>query len=137
MISRVATFAFISLFASGGISGAIAEKIPDHPRINEVNQRVAIQQHRIAEGVARGQIGRWRAEHDMRRDERIERQLSRDEAMHEGHISLGEQVLLNQELDRNSVHIHDQRHDANDAHIHDPRHDANDARSVPMFEIGR
>ena len=80
------------------------------PRVNEVNQRLMFQQHRIAEGVNHGQINGWHAERDMRRDERVERQMRGDEAMHDGHLASFEQRRLNQELDRNSVHIYDERH---------------------------
>ena len=65
--------------------------------------------HRIAEGVQHGQINRWQAMRDERHDARVERQLVRDEAMHDGHITLGEQYRMNRELDRNSVRIEDQR----------------------------
>jgi hypothetical protein len=118
MVGRIASVALISLLGLCVGSGAMAERVQSHPmaehiqghpRINEVNQRLATQQHRIAEGVAHGQIDRWRAERDMRRDERIDMRLRRDEAMHDGHVTLGEQVRLNNALDRNSVHIYDQR----------------------------
>ena len=110
MVSRVALLTLGTLLSLSVARAAMAENMPGHPRINEVNQRLAIQRHRIAEGVQHGQINRWQAMRDERHDARVERQLVRDEAMHDGHITLGEQYRMNRELDRNSVHIGDQRH---------------------------
>jgi hypothetical protein len=111
MISRIATIALGSVLSLWIAPGAMAGRVvPEHPRVNEVNQRLTNQQHRVAEGVAHAQIGRWQAARDMRRDERIERQLRRDEAWHDGHVTVAEQHRLNQELDRNSVRIYDERH---------------------------
>jgi len=110
MVSRIAIIAFSSSLGLCAASGAMAERVAGHPRINEVNQRVTNQEHRTAEGTAHGQINRWQAMRDGRRDARVERQLHRDEAMHDGHITMREQAHLNRELDRNSIHIDDQRH---------------------------
>ena len=131
MVSGVATVALGSMLSLCVASGARAERFAAHPqpvaarprtfaarpRVNEVNQRLMFQQHRIAEGVNHGQINGWHgqingwhAERDMRRDERVERQMRGDEAMHDGHLASFEQRRLNQELDRNSVHIYDERH---------------------------
>jgi hypothetical protein len=109
MVNRVTLFALGSLVSLSVAPGAMAEKLPGHPRINEVSQRLAMQQHRIAEGERHGQIDRWRAMRDERRDARVARELVRDEAMHDGHITFAEQRRLNRELDRNSIHIEDQR----------------------------
>ena len=110
MVRGFATLALGAIFSLGIMSSAMAAKIAGHPRVNEVNQRLSYQQHRIAEGIAHGQINRWQAMRDERRDARVERQLGRDEAMHDGHISVVEQNRMNRELDRNSVQIYDQRH---------------------------
>jgi len=118
MIRRVAITALGALLGLSMTVGARAERIHGtpmatamgHPRVNEVNQRLAIQQHRIDEGVARGTIRPGEAMRDIRREERIERRLSLDEAMHGGRATFFERRRLNGELDRNSVHIYDQRH---------------------------
>jgi hypothetical protein len=108
MVRDIATFAWVSLFSLCAASTAFAES-PGHPRVNEINHRVATQQSRIAAGVAHGQIGPWQARRDVAVDARVSRQLSRDEAMHDGHVTPIEQLQLNRELDRNSIRIYDQR----------------------------
>ena len=117
MSARIATLALGSLLslcvASNAMAGRVMpERAMGHPRINEVAQRLASQQSRIAEGVRRGQITRWQAARDMSRDQRIERQLMRDEVSHDGHVTIMEQNRLNRELDRNSIHIYQQGHPA-------------------------
>jgi hypothetical protein len=108
MVRDFATFALVSLLSLCVASAAFAEP-PNHPRVNEINQRLVTQQSRVAAGVARGQIGTWQARRDAAVDARVSRQLSRDEAMHDGHVTPIEQFQLNRELDRNSVRIYDQR----------------------------
>jgi hypothetical protein len=110
MVSRIATFTLSSLLGLCVASGAMAENKPGHPRINEVNHRVTMQEHRIDRNLDHGDINRWQARRDERRDERVERQLHHDEAMHDGHITWAEQHHLNQELDRNTIHIDSQSH---------------------------
>src|SRR5258708_22877868 len=83
---RIGAIAVASLLTLGVASGAMAWEGPSHPRISEINQRLANQRYRIAEGVEHGQIGPWQARRDLATDWRIRRQLTRDEAMHYGHI---------------------------------------------------
>jgi hypothetical protein len=107
---RIAAITLASLLTLGVASSAVAWEGPDHPRINEINQRLANQRYRIAEGMEHGQIGPWQARRDLTTDWRIRRQLTRDEAMHYGHITLAEQRQLNRELNWESARIYDQRH---------------------------
>jgi hypothetical protein len=95
MVHRIAGFAWGSLLSLCVAATAFAEA-PGHPRVAQINQRVAIQQSRITTGVTHGQIGPSQARRDVAVDARINRQLRRDEA-------------LNRELDRNSIRINDQR----------------------------
>jgi hypothetical protein len=108
MVRRIATFAWGSLLSLCVASTAFAET-PGHPRVNQINQRVTSQQSRITAGVARGQLGPSQAHRDAVVEARISRQLSRDEALHDGHVTPVEQLRLDRELDRNSIRIYDQR----------------------------
>jgi hypothetical protein len=110
MRGRLAAIALVSLFALGGASGARAEWFPGHPRINEINGRLAMQRYRIAEGVRLGQIGPFQAWRDRAIDRRVGWQLRRDEWMHGGHITLAEQRGLNRELNWDSRRIYNERH---------------------------
>ena len=110
MVRRLVTLAVGSLLVLGCASAALARPIPGHPRVNEVDQRLSNQQRRIAAGTAQGQIGGRQAARDSARDSRVANQLSRDEAMHGGHITASEDRQLNRELNRNSTDIYNQRH---------------------------
>jgi len=110
MVKRFVTLAFGSFLVLGGVSAAIAAESPGHPRVNEIDNRLANQQRRVDAGVNHGQINARQEERDNARDARVSRQLSRDEAIHGGHITAGEQRQLNRELNENSERIYDQRH---------------------------
>lgn len=91
-------------------AGAFAEdNIPGHPRVNEVNQRIERQEHRIEAGEASGRITEKQAARDERFLEHKEQRLSKDEAKHNGHITRAEQRRLNKGLNKNSHRIHRQR----------------------------
>lgn len=111
MINRFSTCLFASMIALSTASVAMAETAdPGHPRVNEVTKRLDNQADRTNAGVAQGQIGTKQAAHDRAADARISNQMARDEARHDGHITKGEQVHLNRELNRNSDRIAEQRH---------------------------
>ena len=110
MVSSIKTLALGSLLALGGMSGAMAQSVPGHPRVNEVDQRLLNQQRIIDAGVRQGQIGARGVARDSALDARVARQLSRDEARHNGHITGAEYRQLNHELDWNSRRIYAQRH---------------------------
>lgn len=88
---------------------ALAQDVPGHPRENEVNTRLENQQNRIANGVADGQINAKQAARDSARDARVAREESRDEALHNGHLTKAEQTKMNRQLNKDSAHIHEQR----------------------------
>ena len=96
-----------TLFASAAF--AQAENIPGHPRVNEVDQRLENQQNRINENVENGTITGKQAVRDEKRDERIQEQVTRDEAKHNGHLTKREQRRINHELNKNS-HIIKRQH---------------------------
>ena len=89
---------------------AIAQEGPGHPRVNEVDNRVATQQARINAGVENGTVIPKQAGKDEARDARVQRQAARDEAKHNGHLTKHERKGLNHELDKNSKKIRAQSH---------------------------
>jgi hypothetical protein len=89
---------------------AAAQDVPDHPRVNEVNQRLDDQQARINQGVAKGTMTEKQASHDEAHDANIAKRESVDEAKHGGHLTKGEQNRLNKSLNKNSKRIRNQKH---------------------------
>jgi hypothetical protein len=110
------TFKFVTLIAAGTMcaalgSGAVfAQDVPDHPRVNEVNQRLDNQQARINQGLANGTMTGKQAAHDEAHDANIAKRESVDEAKHGGHLTKGEQQRLNKSLNKNSSRIYKQKH---------------------------
>jgi hypothetical protein len=105
LLSLIACTAFASASAM-----AADTTVPGHPRVNEVNQRIDNQQARIAKGVANGTITPKQAANDQRRAANIAQRESAAEAKHHGHLTKGETRRLNRAENRNSRHIHRQRH---------------------------
>jgi hypothetical protein len=88
---------------------------PGHPRVSEIDNRLQDQQTREDNGVKDGQINGKQLTHDDKTDSRVQKQLSRDESKHNGHITKREQRRMNHELNKNSHRIHRQRHHATPA----------------------
>ena len=84
--------------------------VPDHPRENQVNQRLDNQQARINQGLANGTMTGKQAARDEKHDENIAQRESVDESKHDGHLTKGEQRRLNQAENRNSRRIYRQKH---------------------------
>ncbi len=108
--SILGTILMTAILVSGVSGAAMAQTVPGHPRINEVDQRLENQQDRIDAGVNKGQVNAKQEARDSGRDTRVARQLSRDEAKNGGKITKGEQRRMNRELNGNSKHIYHQRH---------------------------
>jgi len=87
-----------------------AQSVPDHPRENEVNQRLDNQQARINQGLANGSMTGKQAARDEAHDTNIAKRESVDEAKHNGHLTKGEQNRLNRSENRNSRRIYNQKH---------------------------
>jgi hypothetical protein len=112
LISRITLMSL--LLSAAAVSGtALAQSepapVPDHPRVNEVNQRLDNQQNRIQNGVADGQINAKQAARDEKHDSNIAARESADQARHGGHLTKTEQRHLNKSLNKNSGRIHKQR----------------------------
>ena len=91
-------------------AAAMAQDVPDHPRVNEVNQRLDNQQARINQGLANGTMTGKQAARDEAHDANIAKRESVDEAKHNGHLTKGEQNRLNRSENRNSRRIYRQKH---------------------------
>jgi hypothetical protein len=84
--------------------------VPDHPRENEVNQRLDNQQARIDQGLAKGTMTGKQAARDEKHDENIAQREAVDESKHNGHITKAEQRRLNKSENKNSKRIYRQKH---------------------------
>ena len=84
--------------------------VPDHPRENEVNQRLDNQQARIDQGLANGTMTAQQAARDEKHDANIAQREAVDESKHNGHITKAEQRRLNRAENRNSRRIYKQKH---------------------------
>jgi hypothetical protein len=96
--------------AAFGTSLSMAQTVPDHPRVNEVNQRLDNQQARINQGLAKGTMTGKQAARDEAHDANIAKRESVDEAKHNGHLTKGEQNRLNKSENKNSRRIYKQKH---------------------------
>jgi hypothetical protein len=84
--------------------------VPDHPRENEVNQRLDNQQARIDQGLANGTMSGKQAARDEKHDENIAQREAVDESKHNGHLTKPEQNRLNRSENKNSRRIYRQKH---------------------------
>jgi hypothetical protein len=91
-------------------SSAQTAPVPDHPRENEVNQRLDNQQARINQGLANGTMTGKQAARDERHDANIAQREAVDESKHAGHITKAEQARLNKSENKNSKRIHKEKH---------------------------
>jgi len=91
-------------------SMAQSAPVPDHPRENEVNQRLDNQQARINQGLANGTMTGKQAARDEQHDANIAQRESVDESKHGGHITKAEQARLNKSENKNSKRIYKQKH---------------------------
>jgi hypothetical protein len=107
--SKALILASLCCTALGSSLGA-AQSVPDHPRVNEVNQRLDNQQARINQGLASGTMNGKQAARDEAHDANIAKRESVDEAKHNGHLTKGEQRRLNRSENKNSRRIYNQKH---------------------------
>lgn len=84
--------------------------VPDHPRENQVNQRLDNQQARVDQGLANGTMNGRQAARDEKHDANIAQREAVDESKHNGHITKAEQSRLNRAENRNSRRIYRQKH---------------------------
>ncbi len=84
--------------------------VPDHPRENQVNQRLDNQQARINQGLANGTMTGQQAARDEKHDANIAQREAVDESKHNGHITKAEQNRLNKSENNNSRRRYRQKH---------------------------
>jgi hypothetical protein len=110
-IHKLIAMAVVSMgtLSATAFAQATSPDVPGHPRVNEVNQRLANQQNRINAGVADGQINGKQAARDETHDANIARRESVDEAKNGGHLTQQEQRNLNKSENKNSGRVHNQR----------------------------
>jgi hypothetical protein len=83
---------------------------PGHARVNEVNQREANQQKRIANGINNGSMNAHETANVERREASVQKQEQTDMAKHNGHLTKAEQRQLNRRQDRISRSIYKDKH---------------------------
>jgi hypothetical protein len=111
MITKSKALILASLCCTAlGSSLGVAQSVPDHPRVNEVNQRLDDQQARINQGLANGTMNGKQAARDEAHNANIAKRESVDEAKHNGHLTKGEQRRLNRSENKNSRRIYNQKH---------------------------
>ena len=89
-----------------------SEFAKQHPRRNEVNQRVDNQRARINEGEKTGKLTPEQAAQLKANDHAIKQQEHAEVKANGGHLTKPEQKQLNQEENANSKLIHAEKHPA-------------------------
>jgi hypothetical protein len=84
----------------------------EHPRRNEVNQRVDNQRERIREGEKSGKLTPEQAAQLKANDKAVKEQEHAEVRANGGHLTPAEKKQLNQEENANSKMIHDEKHPA-------------------------
>lgn len=84
--------------------------LKNHPRVNQVNQRIQNQRARIAQGVKSGEISKAQdrqlhaERHAIKQEEHTMRQMDN------GHLTRADQKVLNQQLNERSQDIYSEKH---------------------------
>lgn len=80
----------------------LAQEQPDpgHPRINQVDDRLAGQEGNTANAEGHGNLTQGQAARDEHRDQQIQKQEQRDAAKNGGHLTKREQRRLNREMNK-------------------------------------
>ncbi len=81
----------------------------NHPRRAEVNQRLDHQNARIKEGVKSGKLDKAQAKELHQNDKNVRTQEREMAAQNGGHVTKTEQRALNQEENRNSKQIRQEK----------------------------
>ncbi len=101
--SKIFTFSLIiASLASSAVAMADTNWQKHHPRREQVNNRLANQNHRITAERKEGDITKAQAQALRSTDRSIRAQERADAAINHGHITRAEQRSLNQELNANS-----------------------------------
>ena len=96
---KIATIALVGAFAAGIATSAMAETQWDknHPRRDQVNDRLQNQNRRIHQEVKEGEMSKQQAKKLHREDRAIRNEERRMAARNGGHITKAEQAKLNRQ----------------------------------------
>ena len=81
-----------------------------HPRVNQVNHRVADQHARIAQGVKNGTISTAQAKQLGQERHSIKQEEHTMRASDGGHLTSADKTALNQQLNARSAQIYGEKH---------------------------
>jgi hypothetical protein len=109
MIKSLA-LALAATFALSTPSYADGTWAANHPRREQVNERLANQNRRISNGVKSGALSPQQARQLHREDHAIRREERADAALHGGHITKAEQRQLNRQENAVSRQIYREKH---------------------------
>ena len=106
-LTKFATVAFASALLAGSAGTAFADTPwqESHPRREEVNNRLANQDHRIHQERREGEISGRQARQLHREDRHIRNEERRMAARDGGHITRADQRILNRQENRVSRQI--------------------------------
>ena len=85
---------------------------PNHPRVNQVNNREAKQQDRIANGIESGAVTPKEGAKLEKQQQHIDHQEKKDMKADNGHLTKSDQAKLNREQNRASKNIYNKKHNA-------------------------
>jgi uncharacterized lipoprotein YajG len=84
---------------------------PNHPRVNQINQREQNQQNRIANGIKNDKLTPGQAARLEKGQQRLVNNEKKDMAAHNGHLTKQDQRQLNREANRQSRKIYKDKHE--------------------------
>jgi len=106
-LAGLATVSMLAALGAGFSSSASAETQweKDHPRRDQVNDRLANQNHRITQEVKEGEMSKAEAARLRSNDRTIRSEERAMASQDHGHITKADQRALNQQLNANSRKI--------------------------------
>ena len=84
---------------------------PNHPRVNQINQREQNQQDRIANGIKNDKLTPGQAANLEKGQQRLQNNEKKDMAADNGHLTKKDQRQLNREANRQSKKIYKDKHE--------------------------
>lgn len=84
--------------------------IPGHPRVDQVNNRVRNQHARIQQGVKSGKITQAQANQLYKQRHQIKTEERSMRAQDNGHLTKGDQKVINHQLNQRSKEIYNEKH---------------------------
>ena len=104
---KALTIAVLGISLAGAASSALAETQweKDHPRRDQVNDRLANQNKRVNKEVAEGEMSKPKAAKLKKEDRQIRKEERLMASQNKGHITKQEQKTLNQQENKVSTQI--------------------------------